>query len=148
MYKNGGVSQIKPATKQPEWSTKSLKYYGETETKKRLLQRPKCPTWHDAWIWNRRFEIWGFSSRWTKSWTRSGTEDLIFHPVIQSCKNSPKQIKSPSHRVTNQISSFGSHALLRWHGTFSLSPVTESVQPGWWDGQSESMFSRGQRVDK
>lgn len=55
MYKNGGVSQIKPATKQPEWSTKSLKYYGETETKKRLLQRPKCPTWHNAWIWNRRF---------------------------------------------------------------------------------------------
>lgn len=34
MYKNGGVSQIKPATKQPEWSTKSLKYYGETETRK------------------------------------------------------------------------------------------------------------------
>lgn len=35
MYKNGGVNQIKPATKQPEWSTKSLKYYGETEKKRK-----------------------------------------------------------------------------------------------------------------
>lgn len=33
MYKNGGVSQIKPATKQPEWITKCLKYGGETEKK-------------------------------------------------------------------------------------------------------------------
>lgn len=31
MYKNGGVNQIKPATEQPEWSTKSLEYYGGTE---------------------------------------------------------------------------------------------------------------------
>lgn len=41
MYKNGGVSQIKPATKQPEWSTKSLEYYGETEKKKQLLPTSK-----------------------------------------------------------------------------------------------------------
>lgn len=72
--------------------------------------------------------------------------------MIQSCKNSPKQIKSPSHRVTNQISSFlkSCFVALTWYGLFlfGLSPVTESVQPGWWDGQSESMFSRGQRVDK
>lgn len=51
MYKNGGVSQKKPATKQPEWSTKSLERQGETEKKKQKktwTQRPKCPVWHDA----------------------------------------------------------------------------------------------------
>lgn len=33
MYKDGGVNQMKPATKQPEWSTKSLAHYRETEKK-------------------------------------------------------------------------------------------------------------------
>lgn len=57
MYKDGGVNQMKPATKQPEWSTKSLAHYRETE--KNDLQRPKCPTSHNAWIWNTRWSVEG-----------------------------------------------------------------------------------------
>lgn len=57
MYKDGGVNQIKPATKQPEWSTKSLAYYRETE--KNYLQRPRCPTSHNAWIWNTWWSVEG-----------------------------------------------------------------------------------------
>lgn len=41
MYKNGGVSQKKPATKQPEWSTKSLEQQGETEKKKKQNKKLK-----------------------------------------------------------------------------------------------------------
>lgn len=40
MYKNGGVSQKKPATKQPEWSTKSLEQQGETEKKQNKKLKP------------------------------------------------------------------------------------------------------------
>lgn len=57
MYKDGGVNQMKPATKQPEWSTKSLAHYRETE--KNDLQRPRCPTSHNAWIWNTWWSVEG-----------------------------------------------------------------------------------------
>lgn len=40
MYKNGGVSHSHPATKQPEWSTKS-RLYRETDEKKKLLPTSK-----------------------------------------------------------------------------------------------------------
>lgn len=51
MYKNGGVSHSHPATKQPEWSTKSLLYW-ETDRKKNYFQHPKCPTWLTTWTWS------------------------------------------------------------------------------------------------
>lgn len=60
MYKNGGVSQSHPATKQPEWSTKSLRYW-ETDKKKNYSQHPKCPTWLSTWTGN---------ASWSITWTR------------------------------------------------------------------------------
>lgn len=48
MYKNGGVSHSHPATKQPEWSTKSL-LYREIDEKKNYFQHPKCLTWLITW---------------------------------------------------------------------------------------------------
>jgi len=65
----------------------------ETE-KKDYSQRPKCPNWHNAWIWNTWWSVYGrrltsaFGSvvqfMVDKSWIYSGTEDQIFHPVMQN----------------------------------------------------------------
>lgn len=111
MYKNGGVSQKKPATKQPEWSTKSIERQGENEkTKNKKLepnvQNVQSDTMHLFWnAW------WSASGHWRhqhfdwvrmdKSWTNSGTDELICPAAMQSW---PSISFSFSQTPPNQIS--------------------------------------------
>lgn len=105
MYKNGGVSQIKPATKQPEWITKSLKYHGETEKTTPNVQNVQPDIKHMAL---KRME----SDHQICGSARGGQElnlfrhrgSDLFHPVMQSWGLAEKQeIRSFSQKGRNQI---------------------------------------------
>lgn len=148
MYKNGGVNQIKPATKQPEWSTKILAYYGETE-KKNYLQRPRCPTWHNAWIWNTWWSVEGhrltsaFRSvvhfMMDKSWSYQAQR--IWSPALWFRAVGALRIALTQGRNSDVM--LLKFMLYRADMVGSLNPALRILE--WW---SEAMFSRGQRADK
>lgn len=108
MYKNGGVNQIKPATKQPEWSTKILAYYGETEKKTTSnVQDVQPDIMHESETrddqlkvtdWHQLLDLW-FISWWTRAEvTRHRGSDL---PPCDS--ELWERFKSLSHKVGIQM---------------------------------------------
>lgn len=141
MYKDGGVNQMKPATKQPEWSTKSLAHYRETE--KNDLQRPRCPTSHNAWIWNTWWSVEGHGL--TSSAFRSAAHFMMdkrhrgsdLPPVIQSCGNMANLLTAGWNSDVRSLKLMLDRAdALRfliphsgsWNGSAAVSEQTERTQ--------------------